>query len=116
MTNERLLDAMDEAEKKAIDSLTRYKFHMFGYWSAIWVHLNHLSDLRKPNPFRAVVLTARLLQIGHTAQPVTTAGPPPAFICANCGPIPELDPHAHCPNCGSDHIVPNHAPTNGVHP
>jgi len=32
-----------EAEEKAIDALSRYKFQMFGYWASIWVHLNRLS-------------------------------------------------------------------------
>lgn len=49
----------DEAEKKAIDALARYKFQMFGYWAAIWVHMNRLCAERKPNPFRAIVKSAR---------------------------------------------------------
>lgn len=50
---------MAEAEEKAFDSLARYKFQMFGYWAAIWVHLNRISGLKKPNPFRELVMTAR---------------------------------------------------------
>ena len=47
------------AEKKAWDSLARYKFQMFGYWAAIWVHLNRLGEFKKPNPFKHIVKEAR---------------------------------------------------------
>lgn len=40
-----------EAKYKALDSLSRYKFMNFGYWAAIWVHLNKMSDIKEPNPF-----------------------------------------------------------------
>jgi hypothetical protein len=33
---------LDLAELKAWESLARYKFQMFGYWAAIWVHQNRL--------------------------------------------------------------------------
>lgn len=46
---------MDECELKALQSLSRYKFMMFGYWCAMWVHLNKISGLKKPNPFRCLV-------------------------------------------------------------
>lgn len=48
-----------EAESKAFDSLRRYKFLMFGYWAGVWVHLNRVSGLKKPNPFRELVKLAR---------------------------------------------------------
>lgn len=50
---------MDEAEAKAWDSLRRYKFMQFGYWAAIWVHLNRLSGLKRGNPWKRIVLAAR---------------------------------------------------------
>jgi hypothetical protein len=50
---------MAEAERKAWDALSRYKFQMFGYWAAVWVHLNRISGARRPNPWREVVLSAR---------------------------------------------------------
>lgn len=56
---EKLLIEMDEAEVKAWDALARYKFWMFGYWAAIWVHLNRISGLKKPNPWRTLVDMAR---------------------------------------------------------
>jgi hypothetical protein len=49
----------DEAERKAIDSLARYKFAMFGYWAGIWVHLNRIIGDGRPNPFRHLVKAAR---------------------------------------------------------
>ncbi len=49
----------DEAERKAIDALARYKFWMFGYWAAIWVHLNRLRAVPQPNPFKPLVQAAR---------------------------------------------------------
>lgn len=48
-----------EAEAKAWDALSRYKFVMFGYWAAIWVHMNHVGKLRRPNPWRGLVALAR---------------------------------------------------------
>jgi hypothetical protein len=54
-----LLRELDLAETKAIDSLARYKFQMFGYWAAIWVHLNRISGANRSNPFKKLVLLAR---------------------------------------------------------
>lgn len=48
-----------EAEEKAWDALCRYKFMMFGYWAAIWVHLNRISGQKRKNPFAGLVLAAR---------------------------------------------------------
>ena len=53
--NEALLHELDEAERKAWDSLSRYKFQMFGYWAAIWVHLNRLSGAKRRNPWGSLV-------------------------------------------------------------
>jgi hypothetical protein len=52
----------DIAEHKAIVSLSRYKFQQFGYWAAIWVHLNRLCERRKANPFGEFVALARQRQ------------------------------------------------------
>jgi hypothetical protein len=41
--NQTLINELKEAETKAIDSLSRYKFDIFGYWAGIWVHLNRIS-------------------------------------------------------------------------
>ncbi len=50
---------MMEAEGKAMDSLGRYKFLMFGYWAAQWVTMNKLLDKPEGNPFRDLVKFAR---------------------------------------------------------
>lgn len=53
-----ILAEMREAEKKAWDSLRRYKFVMFGYWCGVWVHLNRIGP-QGPNPFVALVKQAK---------------------------------------------------------
>lgn len=58
-TEQRLADELVEAEQKAWDSLARYKFQMFGYWAAIWVHLNRLGGFKRPNPWKGLVMDAR---------------------------------------------------------
>lgn len=62
MMEQALLKELAEAEQKAIDSLARYKFSMFGYWAGIWVHLNRISGANKPNPFKELVFKARELK------------------------------------------------------
>lgn len=57
--SEKIFNERKEAEAKAIDSLARYKFQMFGYWAAIWVHLNKISDDPQPNPFAPMVKVAK---------------------------------------------------------
>lgn len=54
-----ILEEMSAAEAKAWDSLKRYKFWMFGYWAAIWVHLNRIGGFKRPNPFAEIVKLAR---------------------------------------------------------
>lgn len=55
----RLRLEMQEAERKAFDSLARYKFLMFGYWAGVWVNLNNIGGYKRPNPFAALVAEAR---------------------------------------------------------
>ncbi|HMJ28586.1 MAG TPA: hypothetical protein VK512_07685 [Xanthobacteraceae bacterium] len=47
------------SERKAWDSLSRYKFFMFGYHAAQWVLLARVSGLKRANPFREIVKLAR---------------------------------------------------------
>lgn len=54
-----LASELDAAERRAWDSLARYKFWMFGYWAAIWVHLNRIGHFKRPNPWRGLVMAAR---------------------------------------------------------
>jgi hypothetical protein len=58
----RIAEHKKEAFEQAIDSLSRYKFMMFGYWSAIWVHLNQIDKEKEVNPFRMLVEVAREIQ------------------------------------------------------
>jgi len=58
-TREQLEQALDEAEEKAHKNLARYKFMDFGYWAAIWVHLNQVGNFHRPNPFSAYVELAK---------------------------------------------------------
>jgi hypothetical protein len=55
----KLAQEIDEAERNAWDALSRYKFQMFGYWAAIWVHLNRLSGEKRLSPFGSLVTVAR---------------------------------------------------------
>ena len=57
---DKLEEALNQAERKAWDSLARYKFQMFGYWAAIWVHLNRVGDFKRSNPFADLVMSARV--------------------------------------------------------
>ncbi len=66
-SEDRILQGLQEAEMKAIDSLARYKFVMFGYWAGVWVHLNQLLERRRPNPFASLVKAARDLTPGQVA-------------------------------------------------
>ena len=58
-----LEEHMVDAEQKARKSLEGYKFSMFGYWCAIWVHLNkmntELGNKRQPNPWKQLTDIAR---------------------------------------------------------
>ncbi len=66
--NERILAAMEDAERKAWEALAGYKFWMFGYHAGRWVNYNALLTRpeRRPNPFReAVKLARRTLEVGE---------------------------------------------------
>ena len=65
--NQNKLDQeIQEAATKAVDSLARYKFVMFGYWAGIWVHLNKIEGKRRPSPFAELVKAARVIREGGT--------------------------------------------------
>ena len=55
----KLSRELEMAEYRAWDSLSRYKFQMFGYWAAIWVHLNRIGGFNRPNPWRELAKMAR---------------------------------------------------------
>lgn len=49
-----------ECELKALKALAGYKFIMFGYWAALWVHWRPYAG-SEPSPFRPLVHMARRL-------------------------------------------------------
>lgn len=57
-TRERLGRDLEEAERKAHKNLALYKFMNFGYWAAIWTHLNRVGNFHRRNPFSAYVKLA----------------------------------------------------------
>lgn len=59
---------LDDAEQKAWDALSRYKFQMFGYWASIWTHLNRISNANRPNPWRKLVQLAREVREGDPGE------------------------------------------------
>src|SRR5690349_21415228 len=84
VTSEAVAEQMREAEQKALDSLARYKFLMFGYWAAAWVKLNRLGGFGHPNPFTEFVDAARNdLGWGLNSRLRPTAPPPKS----STGPI-----------------------------
>ncbi|GAH86068.1 unnamed protein product, partial [marine sediment metagenome] len=46
-----ILDELSAKETAAWDSLSKYKFIMFGYHAAIWVTLNRIHHCHQKNPF-----------------------------------------------------------------
>lgn len=65
--------AREEAERKAWDSISRYKFEMFGYWASAWVRLNALlpRKMKRQNPFYDLVMTARRRGFGPPGPKVS---------------------------------------------
>jgi len=70
-----LVRDLDEAEAKAWESLAKYKFMMFGYWAAIWVHQNRVGRFRRPNPWQSLVRQARSQIAAAATLPLGTSGP-----------------------------------------
>ncbi len=50
---------MAEAEQKAWESLSGYKFFIFGYHAAQWVLLHQVIQEKRPNPFSDLVKLAQ---------------------------------------------------------
>lgn len=65
---EALQQALNEAEQKAHTNLARYKFMNFGYWAAIWTHLNRVGNFNRPNPFSIYVALAQKQRKGVKAN------------------------------------------------
>ena len=73
----RLNQEIEDAERKAWDSLARYKFTMFGYWCGIWVHLNRITGSKRPNSWSNRVQLAREYVSANTSEYGHTAAPAP---------------------------------------
>lgn len=58
-TEKRIFDAMTDAEQKAWEALSGYKFWMFGYHAGRWINYNKLLDKPLANPFQDAVNLAR---------------------------------------------------------
>jgi len=58
--------AREIARRKAWDSLSRYKFLMFGYHAAQWVLLNDVSEDKQRNPWSSLVVLAK--RISHDIE------------------------------------------------
>ena len=56
---QRIRDAMEESQLKALEALSGYKFWMFGYHAARWVNYSHLLDGKQKSPFTRLVALAR---------------------------------------------------------
>ena len=56
---DKILDQMRDAENKAWEALSGYKFWMFGYHAARWVTYNRLLHTPQPSPFTNLVKLAR---------------------------------------------------------
>jgi hypothetical protein len=56
---EKILHQMDEAEDKAWEALSGYKFLIFGYHAARWVTYKKLLPFPVPSPFVSLVSIAR---------------------------------------------------------
>lgn len=67
-TRRRLEQDLDEAEEKAHKNLALYKFMNFGYWAAIWTHLNRVGNFKRPNPFSIYAKLAKKQQKGVKAN------------------------------------------------
>lgn len=65
---------LDEAEAKAWESLAKYKFMMFGYWAAIWVHQNRVGRFKRPNPWQSLVRQARMQIAASAKSPLAAVG------------------------------------------
>jgi hypothetical protein len=74
-TIDELFAARQEAEFKAWDSLSRYKFMMFGYWAACFVKFNRIlakEFVPVKNPFKSLVDHARF-RVGEIKELQKTA-------------------------------------------
>lgn len=58
-TDSKIFNELRAKETAAWDSLSKYKFIMFGYHVAVWVTLNRIHHCHQHNPFLDAVKLAR---------------------------------------------------------
>ena len=56
----KILDELSAKETAIWESLSKYKFIMFGYHAAVWVTLDRIHRCHQGNPFLDVVKLAKL--------------------------------------------------------
>jgi hypothetical protein len=84
-----LLRKLDEAEQKAWASLAHYKFMMFGYWAAVWVHLNRVTGTGsiRHNPWARLVAFARDQRFPLEQKPTSEQCPACLYTPCRCAEI-----------------------------
>jgi len=56
----KILDELSAKETAVWESLSKYKFIMFGYYAAVWVTLDRIHRFYQGNPFLDVMKLAKL--------------------------------------------------------
>ncbi len=65
---DKIQEALKDAEAKAWEALSGYKFWMFGYHAARWINYNRLLDKPLHNPFHEAVKLGRRMVDGKTGD------------------------------------------------
>lgn len=60
---DKIIEAMKDAEEKALDALAGYKFIMFGYHASRWVNYKQLLGEQTPSPFTDLVRLAQEMSV-----------------------------------------------------
>lgn len=62
-SRDQVIEYLNEAERKAIDSMAANKWERFGYWASQAVHLRRILGLSgTPSPFRPFSALARQMR------------------------------------------------------
>lgn len=62
-SQQEILEYLNEAESKAIDSMAANKWERFGYWASQAVHLRRILGLTNtPSPFHPFAVLARQMR------------------------------------------------------
>jgi hypothetical protein len=63
MKPEVIVQEIYEAESKAWDALSKGQFNKFAFHASMWVELNRISGLNKPNPWSKLISMAKGVRI-----------------------------------------------------